>query len=139
MPHSLAIRLSYFISLWTAIPLYGFYWLMYPAIWLLNSCSNYLLKITGLDKIHKGEYFYSTDEIKLILNTSYLHGELSKDETEILEHTLDFADLKVTEVMRPFEEMIMLDIHLPINRIMRIVMESRYSRYPIYDSVKENY
>src|SRR6185437_16759682 len=45
MPKSLAIRQSEIISIWTAIPLYVFYWIMYPAILILNSCSNFLLRI----------------------------------------------------------------------------------------------
>jgi len=137
MPKSLAIRQSEKISLLTAIPLYVFYWIMYPAISLLNACSNFLLKKTGLDKTHKKEYFYSTDEIKLILSASHLHGELTKDETEILEHTLDFADLKVTEVMRLHEEMIVLNIDQTIDKILKLVTETRYSRYPVYDNNKK--
>ncbi len=35
-PKSIAIRLTETVGLWTAVPLYAFYWLMYPAIWLLN-------------------------------------------------------------------------------------------------------
>lgn len=133
MPKSLAIRQSEKISLWTAIPLYVFYWVMYPAIWILNTCSNFLLKITGLTDTQRGDHFYSTAEIKLILSAGHLHGELTKEEVEIIEHTLDFADLQVTEVMRPREEMIMLNIDDPISLIMKTVMEHRYSRYPIYD------
>lgn len=133
MPKSLAIRQSEKVSLWTALPLYGFYWLMYPPIWLLNNCSNFLLKIFGLDSVHAGEHFYSSAEIKLLLNASHLHGELSKEEVEIIEHTLDLADLKVTEVMRLSEEMIMLNINNPIAQIMDIIVENRYSRYPVYD------
>ncbi|EKD73072.1 MAG: hypothetical protein ACD_45C00472G0002 [uncultured bacterium] len=133
MPKSLAIRQPESVSIWTAVPLYGFYWLMYPAIWLLNNCAIFLLRKTGFDTVHQGDSFYSTDEIKLILSTSYLHGELSKEETKILEHTLDFAELKVTDVMRPREEMIMLRIDQPIDEILQIITEHRYSRYPVYD------
>ncbi len=133
MPKSLAIRQSEQVSLWTAIPLYGFYWLMYPIIWLLNNCAAFLLRITGLGGVHKGEYLYSTDEIKLILNTSHLHGELTKDETEILEHTLEFADLKVIEMMRPSDEMVTLNIDQPMDEILKKVAETHYSRYPVYD------
>lgn len=133
IPKSLSIRRSEQISLWTAIPLYLFYWLMYPAIWVLNSCANFILKKTGLDKVHRGEYFYSTAEIKLILNTSHLHGELTKDEADLLEHTLDFADLNVTEVMRPPEEMITLSLAQPMAEIIQLAMQHRYSRYPVYD------
>ncbi|MBV9575840.1 MAG: HlyC/CorC family transporter [Gammaproteobacteria bacterium] len=137
LPKSLAIRQSEQVSLWTAIPLYGFYWLMYPAIWLLNTCAIFLLNLTGLGAFNRGEHFYLTDEIKLILSTSHLNGELTKDETEILEHTLVFADLKVTEIMRPREEMVMLDINQPMQTILDTVMEHRYSRYPVYDAKKQ--
>ena len=138
MPKSLAIRQSEKVSVWTALPLYGFYWLMFPAIWLLNSCSNFLLRLTKLDKIHKGENFHSTEEIKLILNTSHLHGELKKAERDILEHTLDFADLQVTDVMRPIDEMVTLDISQPLDQLLKTVMETRYSRYPIIDGTHQN-
>lgn len=133
MPKSLAIRQSEKVSVWTAIPLYGFYWIMYPAIWLLNTCSNYLLRLSGLHKKSKGDKFYSSDEIKLILSAGHLHGELKKAEVEILEQTLDFADLEVTDVMRPIEDMVALDIKEPITDLIDLVMKTRYSRYPIKD------
>nr|WP_148340238.1 hemolysin family protein [Aquicella siphonis] len=136
MPKSLAIRKSETISVWTAVPLYGFYWLMYPAIWLLNSCSNFFLRIIGLDVAVNHESFYSADELKLILSTSHTQGELSKEESEIIEHTLEFADLQVTEVMRHREEIILLDIRQSIEELMQIVIEKRYSRYPVFDPEK---
>lgn len=131
MPKSMAIRQSEKVSLWTAVPIYIFYWIMYPAIWLLNTCSNKLLKLTHLDVTHHGEHFYSTEEIKLILSASHLHGELTKEEIEILEHTLDFADLRVTEIMRPRKEMIVLRLHDPISVSLDKIVEHRFSRYPV--------
>ncbi|MEQ1790539.1 MAG: hemolysin family protein [Rickettsiales bacterium] len=137
MPKSLAIRQSEKVSVWTALPLYGFYWIMFPAIWLLNTCSNFLLRLFKLHKIHKGENFYSSEEIKLILNASHLHGELKKAERDILEHTLDFADLQVTDVMRPIDEMVSLDINQPVDQLLKTVMETRYSRYPITNGINQ--
>jgi len=137
MPKSLALRQSEQVSLWTAIPLSVFYWVMYPAIWLLNTCALFLLRKMGLAETHQREYFYSTDEIKLILSASHLHGELTEDETEILEQTLDFADLSVTEVMRQQEDLIMLDIDQSYEKLCSLVTETRYSRYPVYDKNKQ--
>lgn len=133
MPKSLAIRQAEKISLWTVVPLCAFYWLMYPAIWVFNSCSNFFLKTLGLTTVHEGTDSYSSEEIKILLHSSHLHGELTKEEVRIIEHTLDFADLKVTELMRPREEMVMLDIKEPIDSIMKVLMHHRYSRYPVYD------
>ncbi len=133
MPKSLAIRQAEKISLWTVVPLRAFYWLMYPAIWLFNNCSNFLLKKLGLAATHQGADSYSSEEIKILLHSSHLHGELTQEEVKIIEHTLDFADLKVTELMRPRVEMVMLDIKEPVDSIMKTLMHHRYSRYPVYD------
>lgn len=133
MPKSLAIRRPEMISLWTAVPLYLFYWLMFPAIWLLNTCAKRLLQLVGLHA-ETGESFYSTEEIKLILGASYLHGELTQEETEIIKHTLEFADLRVTEVMRPSEAMVVLDVQKSTDSLLNEALRNRYSRYPVYDS-----
>ncbi|WP_027816920.1 hemolysin family protein [Paraburkholderia bannensis] len=68
-PKSLAIREAEKISLWAATPLYGFYWTMYPAIWLLNSSANAVLRLAGLSADHGSEAHYSTEELKLILRS----------------------------------------------------------------------
>lgn len=133
MPKSIAIRNSEMISIWTALPLYVFYWIMYPFIWVLNFSANLLLRVLGLHRgSHEGDG-YSTDEIKLIVNSSYSRGELTADETEIIENTLEFADLRVTEVMRSDDELLFIDLDTPIDRVMQIIMEHRYSRYPVRD------
>lgn len=132
MPKSLAIRQSERVSMWTAVPLYAFYWLMYPAIWLLNTCSNFLLKLTKLDSTHEKETSYSPEEIKLILNASHVYGQLTRQETEILKHTVDFAELTVTDVMRPDEDMIVITLEQPIHESIDTIIKYRYSRYPVY-------
>lgn len=137
MPKSLAIRQSEKVSLWTAVPLYGFYWVMYPVISFLNGCSNFFLRMFGLAEVHLGEHLYSSDEIMFLLNTSQQHGELSKDEVDIIEHTMDLANLNVTEVMRSAEEMIMIDISQSTEQIMDLMTQHRYTRYPVYDPDKK--
>lgn len=133
MPKSLAIRRSETISIWTALPLYGFYWLMYPLIWLLNNCSNFFLNKMGVDVSHAHDGFYTSDELKLILNSSHLHGELEARGKDIIAHTLDLAELKVTEVMRTSDEMKMVFLQDPIEKSARTILENRYTRYPVFD------
>ncbi|HTH40919.1 MAG TPA: CNNM domain-containing protein, partial [Rhodocyclaceae bacterium] len=66
-PKSLAIRQPEVIGLWTAAPLYAFYWLMYPAIWVLNRSSAQVLRFAGLsssdsyEEGHGQEAGYSAD------------------------------------------------------------------------------
>ncbi|KTD07758.1 hemolysin family protein [Legionella jamestowniensis] len=137
MPKSLAIRQSEQISIWTAPPLYFFYWLMYPVIWLLNTCSNFLLKQLGLDVIHAGEQFHSSEEIKLILRSSEVHGELTQQESSILAHTLELGDLRAIDVMRSYDDMIMLETPIKSSELIDTLNHYRYSRYPVYDKAKK--
>jgi len=138
MPKSMAIRQSEKMSLWTAIPLYIFYWLMYPVIYLLNASANILLKTFRLDSVHHSEHAYSPEEIRLILKSSHLHGELEQDEAAMIGHTLDFTELQVSDVMRPADELIALDNGCSLEENVMRIMTYRYSRYPIYQDTPDN-
>lgn len=120
------------------IPLYIFYHLTYPAIWILNSCSNVLLKLVLRNQIHREHEDYSTQEIKLILNSSRVSGEITAEEAEIMEHTLDFADLRITEVMRPKDELICLDENSKFEDILPIVLQTKFTRYPLFKGDPSN-
>ncbi|WP_036002046.1 hemolysin family protein [Paraburkholderia caribensis] len=141
-PKSLAIRQSEQISLWTAMPLYGFYWAMYPAIWVLNSSANAVLRIVGLTADHGGDLHYSTEELKLILRgrhasvTNELDGSkdaYSQDEWNTIAHSLDFSRMTVSDLMRPAHELVSLRRDLPWRDNMQIVARHRFSRYPLLE------
>lgn len=139
VPKSLAIRQSEKVSVWTAVPLYGFYWLMYPAIWFLNYCANYILKITKLDITSKAENIYSSDEIKIILSSTYAHEQLSKQELDLLRHSIELVDLEAVDVMRPIEEMIALKADDTIKEVIPKIINHLFSRYPIYHEQTKEY
>lgn len=133
MPKSLAIRQSENVSLWTAVPIYGFYWFMYPVIWLLNSCSNLLLSWLHLDETDKGGDSHSTAEIKLILRSSQMHGELSSQQSNILAQTLELAELNAIDIMCSVHDMVMLKQCLSKAELFSILNQYRYSRYPVFN------
>jgi len=141
-PKSLAIRQSEQIALWVAIPLYGFYWAMYPAIWLLNTSANTVLRVAGLSADHGGDTHYSTEELKLILRgrrASVANGldapkdAYSQDEWNTIAHSLDFSRMTVSDLMRPAHELVSLRRDLPWRENMQIVARHRFSRYPLLE------
>jgi CBS domain containing-hemolysin-like protein len=137
-PKSLAIRNPEVIGLLSAIPLYGFYWLMYPAIWLLNASANTVLRIAGLDAKGGHDAHYSTDELKLILRTSQPGEKFTRDERHILAQSLDFSDLQVSDLMRPINEVIALHANKSLDENLETVRRNRFSRYPYFDSNGED-
>ncbi|MCB5188800.1 hemolysin family protein [Methylobacillus caricis] len=132
-PKSIAIRQAEKVGLWTGVPLYAFYWIMYPAIWMLNTSSNWILQKAGLSTGHAADAQYSADELKLILRSSRASEELTKDEWNILAHTLDFSDLEVADLMRPFNEAISLSAENTFEQNLEIISQHRYSRYPFVE------
>lgn len=131
-PKSIAIRNPERIALWSALPLYGFYWLMYPAIWLLNASANQVLQWAGLRTGHAHDAQYSADELKRILRSNRSDGQFSSDEWNILAQTLDFSELEVSDLMRPIHELAALYGARSFQENMETIKRSRYSRYPYF-------
>jgi CBS domain containing-hemolysin-like protein len=133
-PKSMAIRNPEAIGLWSAGPLYVFYWMMYPAIWLLNGSANLVLRIAGLSQKHDHESHYSTDELKLILRSSRPGERFNNEEWNILAKALDFSKLEVSELMHPIHEITALYQDQDLQQNLDTVFQSRFSRYPYFDS-----
>lgn len=129
-PKSMAIRRPGLIGAWTALPLYAFYWLMYPAIWILNHSANWILRSAGLDAAHEHETRYSTEELKMILRSSRADENHSADEWKVLAQALDFRNLEVADLMRPFNEAATLQAGDGVQANLDRIVEHRYSRYP---------
>jgi CBS domain containing-hemolysin-like protein len=135
-PKSLALRNPEVFGLWAAIPLYFFYWLMFPAIWLLNTSSNLILRMFGLSQGNLHDSHYSAEELKLILRSNRQSGRFTRDEWNIMAKTLDFSELEVSDLMRPIHEVIGLHRSKTLPENLHTVAQHRFSRYPYFDSNK---
>ncbi|TCK38315.1 CBS domain containing-hemolysin-like protein [Paraburkholderia sp. BL8N3] len=133
-PKSWAIRRSEQVGLWLAMPLYGFYWLMYPFIWVLNTSANWVLRLFGLSDEHGHDALYSTDELKLILRGRRLGGAsaYNADEWNTIAHSLDFSRMTVSDLMRPAHEMVGLRNDVPMRDNLAVIARHRFSRYPLF-------
>jgi CBS domain containing-hemolysin-like protein len=136
-PKSVALRRPDATSLWTALPLWLFYWAMYPFIWLLNASANLTLRLAGLDGGggHGHEAPYSLDELRLVLQLSRPAAAQPDSElNQLLTHTLDLPNLHTSDVMRSRRELITIasdDSHADVRRTLQAY---RYSRYPVLDA-----
>lgn len=132
-PKSMAIRNPEKVGLWSAIPLYGFYWLMYPLIYILNASSNWLLRVAGLGSSHGHDAHYSAEELKLILRGGE-HGKFTRDEWNVVAQSLSFSELDVNDIMRPAGEIVSLGDDKTLEENLGIIYRNRFSRYPYFDA-----
>nr|WP_314540544.1 hemolysin family protein [uncultured Massilia sp.] len=138
-PKSLAIRVPEAVGLWSALPLYAFYWAMYPAIWLLNGSANLVLRIAGLSGVGGHETHYSNEELKMILraNTGTPSERFTSDERHILAQSLEFGQRTVSDLMRPINEVSALYASRSLELNLETMRRNRFSRYPYFDEEGE--
>jgi CBS domain containing-hemolysin-like protein len=133
VPKSIAIRMPEPIALRIALPLYLFDKLMFPVIWCLNLAANAILKLFGIKMGVKTEGDYSSDELRIILDSGHLDEALEEEEIDILKHVLEFSELTVGDMLKPTDEMIALSIKDPMSENIEKITKYRYTRYPLYE------
>ncbi|MCJ0974821.1 hemolysin family protein [Pseudomonas sp. PS1] len=138
-PKSWAIRKPELLSLWTAVPLYLFYWLMYPAIYLLNASANAILRIAGQGEPGSHhEHHYSRDELKLILHSNRALDP-GNSQIQVLASAVEMSELEVVDWANSREDLLQLDHDATLTDILELVRRHKYSRYPVYDAEQGDY
>ena len=132
-PKSWAIRKPELLSLWTAVPLYLFYWAMYPAIFLLNASANAILRFAGQGEPGPHhEHHYSRDELKLILHSSRAHDPSDQD-IRVLASAVEMGELEVADWANSREDLVYIKRNAPLEELFGTLRRHKYSRYPVYD------
>jgi CBS domain containing-hemolysin-like protein len=118
-----------------ALPLVAFTYICYPLIWLLNTVSNAVLRLTGVKILHDahGGLPHTEDELKALLAQAVSSGTISKGNEQILTSAFQFGDLKVRQIMTPRTEVDYLTLDEPVGQILRTVQKSAFTRLPLCD------
>lgn len=100
-----------------------------PVVFLFVKLKEFAIKIAG----SKAEQPSVTeDELKQIVENIEGEGVLEEDESEMVQSVLDFDDKTVLEVLTPRVDMTAIDIMDSPEKLKHIIIESRYSRIPVY-------
>lgn len=78
------------------------------------------------------------DEIRGMLDYHAREGSIRKHYRDMLRSVLDLADVEVGEVMVHRREMVTLNIDLPPADIVAQVLESRHTRFPLWQDTPDN-
>jgi putative hemolysin len=132
VPKGVALGHAETTALAVSAPVRGFFVLFKPLIWILQRSSELILRALGLQPPGGEVDVYSEAELKMLLSRSTEEGELEQEEQEMLYKVFDFADKEVSAVMVPRPEVVALSIDLPPEEALAAVIESPYTRYPVY-------
>lgn len=132
VPKSIAIRKAEATTLFIATPLRLFYNIFKPFIWSMNAISNGFLKLINIHPVSEQE-IHSTEELQLLVKQSADSGEIQEENYEIIKNAFDFTDHSAKQIMVPRQNILSIDIEDPIEELIDIIMESGYSRIPVYE------
>ncbi|MCA6066151.1 hemolysin family protein [Chryseobacterium sp. RG1] len=137
IPKSIAIRKSEATTMATAVPLRVFYTVFKPFIWLMNSMSNSFLRIVKIHPASEQE-IHSTEELQLLVKQSADSGEIEEENYEIIKNAFDFTDHSAKQIMVPRQNITSIDFEEDITEIINKIMDSGYSRIPVYEDSIDN-
>ncbi|MBD3903964.1 hemolysin family protein [Chryseobacterium sp. Ch-15] len=137
IPKSLAIRKSEATTMFIAMPLRIFYTVFKPFIWTMNKMSNFFLRLMKVHPASENE-IHSTEELQLLVKQSADSGEIEEENYEIIKNAFDFTDHSAKQIMVPRQNITSIDFSDDLNEIIDKIMESGYSRIPVYENSIDN-
>lgn len=137
IPKSIAIRKAEPTTMAIAMPLRVFYTVFKPFIWSMNMMSNAVLRLMKVHPVSEHE-IHSTEELQLLVKQSADSGEIQEENYEIIKNAFDFTDHSAKQIMVPRQNIASINIEDPIDDIITQIMDSGYSRIPVYKGSIDN-
>ncbi|HSK79662.1 MAG TPA: hemolysin family protein [Thermoanaerobaculia bacterium] len=129
-PKSIAIRKSEGTTLLIALPLFVFYKISFPAIWVLNHTANALLKVFGIAPVSESELGHDEEELRLILSSSHA-SQLSSQKRELLDNIFELSHRMARQIMLPRQDVVYLSTARPLADNLRLARRSGHTRFPL--------
>jgi putative hemolysin len=138
VPKGIALGHSEGTALFVSVPVRGFFFVFRPLIWFLEAATELVLRWLGLKPPGADDEVLSEAELRMVVSQSTRHGEIEEQEQEMLYKVFDFADKEASDVMVPRPEVVALSVDLPPEQALEAVMDSPYTRYPVYRETLDN-
>lgn len=103
-----------------------------PIVWIFTMITRIFSWIFGIP-FKESKSLVTEEEIKALIKLGEQEGSLAPEEGQLLQKVFRFGDMTVREAMTPISDMIALGSKSTYEDIMRTVVESGYSRLPVYE------
>ncbi|MGZ4956821.1 MAG: HlyC/CorC family transporter [Methylobacter sp.] len=104
--------------------------ILYPIVWFVNLFVNLLLRIVGVDVKKNRHNALNKDELKSIISDA--ESLMPTRYQKMLMGILDLESATVEDIMTPRNEIIGVDLELPVEDIITRIKTSPHTRLPVY-------
>jgi len=131
VPKSFAIRRPGRIARLAAPTLKAFFYVFYPALWLLNRASQGVLRLLGVRQSHDAGI--SETELRILFAESFKKGVITSSEAEIMERATRFSDRTARDVMVPLDKVALWSLARTVDENLDVARAEKHTRYPVWD------
>ncbi|WP_456270993.1 hemolysin family protein [Bacillus sp. AK031] len=78
------------------------------------------------------------EELKVMLDISEEEGVIDKEERDLIDRSMDFDDIMVSEVLTPRIDVKAVEVSQSVDEIKEVFFEERFSRIPVYEDHIDN-
>ncbi|MBI5123941.1 MAG: DUF21 domain-containing protein, partial [Candidatus Omnitrophica bacterium] len=134
---TLAARRSEKIALTLVGPVRLLIWLLSPIVRVLAIITNFVVNVIAGET--KGKPALVTEEeIRSLIKIGTEEGVIHKEKYKMLTNVFDFSNVVVKDVMTAKKDIVAIDIVSKFEDILALVLESGYSRIPVYKDRPDN-
>lgn len=137
-PKSLALQHTERTAMAVGKPLGLFLTVFRPAILLLNSLGNLVLRLIGLRPATGEALVHSVGELKLLVSASHEAGLLGEEAEGIVERAFELDDFAARQVMVPRVEMVCLPVDTAPQVALEVAAAQHHTRLPVYEGDVDN-
>jgi magnesium and cobalt exporter, CNNM family len=137
VPKALAIRFTDTMAVIVATPLWWLSKLARGFVALLTASTRGVLWVFGLRDFGH-HLLVSEEEIKHMVTEGRHQGVLDQTEEELIHSVFEFSETPVKKVMVPRPKIFALDVNAAPGEVERLIVESGYTRIPVYDTTADN-
>ena len=132
LPKAVALQKAEAIAALLAIPLDLMQRVLRPAVWTLQVSANGLARLFGVTPAPAGIAIHTEEDIRNTIAEGGESGVIEEAEQEMLYKVFDFADKEAHDVMVPRPQVVALSVDLPTREALGAMIDSPYTRYPVY-------
>lgn len=135
LPKTIARAIPDTMSLIFTYPTIFLMVVLFPISWLFESAIKLFEKVFRI----KSQEEFTEDDLEDVIDKASEEEMIDEDQAEIIQSTIDYLDTSVKEVLTPRSKIFALNIReLNHEKLQEIIINTKYSRIPIYDKVFDN-
>jgi Mg2+/Co2+ transporter CorB len=138
LPKTIAINAPDRMALLVARPMKFMVVLLGPLLTVVEAIVRMLMRLFGINTGHNQQILSPFERLRGAVDLLHHEGKVEKQDRDMLGGLLDLRELQVSDVMVHRTEMVMINVDLPPEELVREVLATEFTRIPLWRDKPEN-